>query len=135
MATTLAEIIGRYTIGATTKPLRGSRFVITGTLSVRRDQAQRFLAELGAEIASGISKRPGPNTFLLTSEVEIEEYKSFGSGQATTKLKAAVDAKVPVLSEADLVRKLLAGAVNDALNAAPTPKAPPPPQPDHYGDF
>jgi DNA ligase (NAD+) len=76
-------------------PLTGSQYVITGTLeSMTREEAKIALEELGAKVSDGVSKK---TTGLIV-----------GEEPGASKLKKAVAAGVPQLTETDL-RKLLAG--------------------------
>jgi DNA ligase (NAD+) len=77
-------------------PLTGRQYVITGTLErFTREEAKAALEELGAKVSDGVSRK--------TAGVIVGE--SPGS-----KVRKAEQAGVPLLTEADLVALLAAGA-------------------------
>ncbi len=74
-----------------TLPLSGKTFVLTGTLSISRDEAKAKLEALGAKVAGSVSKKT--------------DYVVAGT-EAGSKLEKAQELGVPVLDEAGMVALL-----------------------------
>lgn len=83
---------------ATTKPLTGKTFVLTGTLpTLSREEAKTLIREAGGKISSAVSAK---TDYLLAGE------------EAGSKLSKAQSLGVPILSETDL-QQLLSGNQTD----------------------
>jgi len=77
---------------ATTGPLQGQTFVLTGALSaMTRDQAGERLQALGAKVSTSVSSK---TSFLVAGD------------QAGSKLAKAERLGVPILGEAELLNLL-----------------------------
>ena len=74
------------------KPLEGSTYVLTGTLSsLKRHEAKALLQQLGAAVAGSVSKK---TTAVVAGEA------------AGSKLAKAQELNIPILSEDDLLKLL-----------------------------
>jgi DNA ligase (NAD+) len=75
----------------TSDRLAGKTFVLTGTLTVKRDEAKRWIEDVGGKVSGSVSKKT--------------DYVVAGD-DAGSKLKKAEDLGVEVLDEEEL-RKLV----------------------------
>ncbi|MDO4590239.1 MAG: NAD-dependent DNA ligase LigA [Slackia sp.] len=93
---------------AAPQTLAGVTFVLTGSLvesGMTRDEAGARLKAMGAKVSSSVSKKTG---YVVAGEA------------AGSKYDKAVSLGVPVLSEADLLRLLAAGSLEEAGIEAPS---------------
>lgn len=75
-------------------PLKGTTWVLTGTLSLPRDEAAEMIRQAGGTVSSSVSKK---TTFLLAGE------------EAGSKLDKARKFNVTILSEEEFRQKLASG--------------------------
>ena len=87
----VSEMPGEFPVSKEFNPFRNKTVVLTGTLSIPRDQAKSMLKQAGAKVTGSVSKR---TDYVITGE------------QAGSKAEKAKSLEVPLLDEAQFLKML-----------------------------
>ncbi len=74
----ISQGIGKKQTDDEAKPLKGLKFVITGTLSIPRNDMKEYLTRLGGEVSSSVSKKIDYLVIGKNPGSKLEKAKAFG---------------------------------------------------------